>query len=234
MVGGIAVAEPIEMLQKVARALGPLVNEVVFIGGAISALLVTDPAAPPIRPTKDVDIVVDSGTHSRHASFEEKLRGRGFQIAAPPICRYAFEDVLVDVMTTSPEAMGFSDQWYPEAFATAKLTKLPNGLEIRVVRSPLFLATKFNAWRDRAEGDYYAQDMEDIIAVIDGRIELLDDIKRSSQEVQAFLAESFAQLLADQRFLDAIPGHMGGGAVAGGRTVMAINVMKEIVDLGQR
>ncbi len=227
-------AEPIEMLQKVAQALGPLVNEVVFVGGTIPALLVTDPAAPPIRPTKDVDIVVDSRTIGRHASFEEKLRGRGFQIAAPPICRYAFEDVLVDVMTTCPDAMGFSDPWYPEAFATAKLTKLPNGLKIRAIRSPLFLATKFNAWRDRAKGDYYAHDMEDIIAIIDGRTELLDDIKRSSQEVQTFLAESFAQSLADQRFLDAIPGHMGGGPVAGGRTVMAIKVMKEIVDLGQR
>jgi len=59
------------MIEAVARALGPLVDEVVFVGGTIPALLITDPAAPRIRPTKDVDFVVDSQGIQAHAAFEE-------------------------------------------------------------------------------------------------------------------------------------------------------------------
>ena len=106
------------MLQKVAHALGPLLDEVVFVGGTIPSLLITDPASPPVRPTKDVDLIVDTRSHHRHAEFEKKLRDRGFQIQAPPACRYGIDDIPVDVMTTTSEAMGFSERWYAEAFAT--------------------------------------------------------------------------------------------------------------------
>jgi hypothetical protein len=44
--------ENTERLCLVARRLGPL--QVVFLGGVTTTLLVTDPAAPAPRPTKDV------------------------------------------------------------------------------------------------------------------------------------------------------------------------------------
>jgi len=46
----------IDLLERGAAALGELVDEVVFVGGATIALWITDPAAPPPRPTKDVDV----------------------------------------------------------------------------------------------------------------------------------------------------------------------------------
>lgn len=225
-------ADPIEMLQKVARALGPLVNEVVFVGGTVPALLVTDPAASPIRPTKDVDLVVDSRSHQSHARFEEKLREQGFQIKAPPMCRYGTGDVLVDIMATTSAALGFSSQWYAEAFITAELMTLPDGSTIKVISSPLFLATKLDAWRDRGKGDYYAQDIEDILAVIDGRAALVEEVQQSSLGVKAFLAEFFTRLLADQNFVEAIPGHLGG-PVASQRAAMAVEVVKRIIETGR-
>ncbi|MCE5278461.1 MAG: hypothetical protein ABFD92_06270 [Planctomycetaceae bacterium] len=222
----------IEMLEKVAEALGPLLDEVVIVGGTVPALLVTDPAAPPARPTKDVDLVVDTRTYAQHASFEERLRRQGFQIASPPISRYEYHGVLVDVMTTS-KTMGFSDEWYPEAFATAESMTLPSGRIVKIVRSPLFLATKINAWRERGKDDYLAQDIEDIIAIIDGRPELIDDIKQANPKLRAFLAEAFKLLLTDQRFLDVLPGHIGGGTVvATARADRAIDLMKSITTLG--
>jgi predicted nucleotidyltransferase len=233
MAGAIGMAGPVEMVQKVARALGPLIDEVVVVGGTVPSLLVTDPAAPPVRPTKDVDLVVNSQGRQDHATFEERLRNRGFQIQAPPACRYGIADVLVDIMTTTPVAGGFSDRWYAEAFATAAPARLPDGSTIRVIRSPLFLATKLNAWRDRGNGDYYAQDLEDILAVIDGRSVLLDEIRQSSPEVRTFLADSFGQLLAAQGFLDAVPGHLGGDPTAAKRADMALETMAKIVELGR-
>ena len=47
----------IEMLSSVARALGPLLDKVVFVGGSILGLLITDAAARAPRPTHDVDII---------------------------------------------------------------------------------------------------------------------------------------------------------------------------------
>lgn len=226
-------SDTIEMLQKVARALGPLKDEVVFVGGTAPALLVTDPAAPPTRPTKDVDLVVDSQSHQGQARFEERLRNQGFQIKAPPICRYGIDDVLVDVMATTSSALGFSDRWYAEAFATAEPTTLPDGATIRVIRSPLFLATKLDAWRDRGNGDYYAEDLEDILAVIDGRPALVAEVRQSSAGVKAFLAESFDELLAAQSLLDAVPGHLGGDSVAHHRAKMAVEIMRKIVEIGR-
>lgn len=221
------------MLQKVAHALGPLRDEVVFVGGTIPSLLITDTAAPPIRPTKDVDLVVDSKSHHGHAEFEKKLRARGFQIQAPPACRYGIDDILVDVMTATSEAMGFSERWYAEAFATADPMQLPDGTTIRVVRAPLFIATKLSAWRDRGNGDYFAQDMEDILAVIDGRDSLLDEVRSSSSNVRRFLAQEFTSLLTVEQFLDAIPGHLGGDAIAFRRAERVVNTIRAIIAAGQ-
>jgi hypothetical protein len=47
----------IELLELAHGALGKLVDEVVFVGGATVALWITDPAAPPVRVTEDVDVI---------------------------------------------------------------------------------------------------------------------------------------------------------------------------------
>ena len=229
----IKLANSLDMLQKVARALGSLLDEVVFVGGTMPLLLITDPAAPPVRPTKDVDIVVDSRNYRHHAEFEKRLRARGFQIQTPPACRYGIDDVFVDVMTMTSEAMGFTERWYSEAFATAEPMTLPDGTVIRAIRSPLFLATKLSAWRDRGNDNYYAQDLEDVLAVIDGRDVVIEEIRRSSVEVRRFLAEELASLLAKDDFRDSIAGHLGGDAVAHERAERAVRLMEEIVHLGR-
>jgi predicted nucleotidyltransferase len=220
----------IEMLQTVAHALGPLKDKVVFVGGTIPSLLITDPAAPSLRPTKDVDLIVDTQKRQQYADFEAKLRGLGFQIQSPPICRYGIDDILVDVMTTS-NIQGFSDRWYPEAFSTAEETTLPNGTLIRTIRAPLFLATKLNAWRERGMRDYLAHDIEDILAVIDGRVALLDEIRQSSLDVQQFLAGAFKELMDDERFREIIPAHLGGDSIVYQRVELAVRIIEQIIGL---
>ena len=60
----------IELLELAADGLGPLLDEVVFVGGATVTLWITDPGAPPARPTKDVDVVVEVATRSAFHDFE--------------------------------------------------------------------------------------------------------------------------------------------------------------------
>jgi hypothetical protein len=69
----------IELLELAESALGKLVHQVVFVGGATVGLWITDPAAPPDRPTDDVDVVVEVMTRTGFYDFEAKLRGAGFR-----------------------------------------------------------------------------------------------------------------------------------------------------------
>lgn len=46
-------------LETAATILGPVLNEVVFVGGATVHLWLTEPGAPPARATEDVDVVCE-------------------------------------------------------------------------------------------------------------------------------------------------------------------------------
>ena len=67
----------VAMLDLVAERLGEeLLADAVFVGGAVAGLLVTDPAAPAIRPTEDVDLVFGAIALADHHEFEARLRAR--------------------------------------------------------------------------------------------------------------------------------------------------------------
>ncbi len=62
-----------ELLELGAAALGPLVEEVAFVGGASIVLWVTDPAAPSPRPTNDVDVIVEVTGRWGYERFSKRL-----------------------------------------------------------------------------------------------------------------------------------------------------------------
>jgi hypothetical protein len=68
----------LDLLRGVAEALGPLVERVVFIGGATAPLHQTHPVSPRVRPTKDVDGVAITSTYSEFDSLQEQLRAPFF------------------------------------------------------------------------------------------------------------------------------------------------------------
>lgn len=116
----------INWVQTVANGLGELKNDVVFIGGAVAELYANDPAASDIRPTIDVDCVIELGSRTEHARLEENLRAKGFANDISPeaqICRYVYNDIKVDVMPTDPDILGFSNKWYIEGIEN-KITKV--------------------------------------------------------------------------------------------------------------
>jgi hypothetical protein len=41
-----------------ADKLQPLLERIAFVGGCVTGLLISDPAAAPVRPTLDVDVIV--------------------------------------------------------------------------------------------------------------------------------------------------------------------------------
>lgn len=107
----------VELLERGHAALGELVDEVVFVGGATVTLWITDPAAPPPRPTKDVDVIVEVATRSGYHAFEDRLRAAGFKGDEHVICRWHHRSgVIVDAMPTKAELLGFENRWQREAF----------------------------------------------------------------------------------------------------------------------
>jgi predicted nucleotidyltransferase len=207
------------ILEIVAQALGPLKNEVVFVGGCAAGLLLTQIRAEAIRPTEDVDLVVSVVTTQDYYQFEKRLRERAFtsdQRANAPICRWLFKRVQIDVMPTISNVLGFSNSWYQYAFETAKPFLLPSGQSINLVSAPCFIATKLEAFHSRGKDlngrpDYLgSHDLEDIVSVIDRRPELLEECTEESNDLRQFLADNFQALLQKEDFNTTLSGHLPG------------------------
>lgn len=78
-------------------------------------------------------------------------------------------------------------------------------MEIRLISTPCFIATKLDAFQNRGKDDFtMSSDMEDIINVIDGRVELADEIKASSPELRHFLSTQFKKFLKNEYFLEGV------------------------------
>lgn len=210
------------MMELVAERLGDgLREELVFVGGAVTGLLITDPAQPAIRPTEDVDLIVQATVRADYAHVEKALRAQGFvnDISKDaPICRWRVGAVTVDVMPTLKEILGFSNRWYPLALVTARKTPLPSGVVIRLITAPVFVATKFEAFTDRGQNDYlFSHDLGDLISVIDGRDELMVECRQVGDELKHYLRGWMGRLLATPAFLEALPGHLPGDAASQAR-----------------
>ena len=224
------------MIITVARRLETLRDEVAFLGGATTSLLITDPAYPQVRPTLDVDVIVKIASRLEYYNLEARLRRLGFMQAIgddDPICRWMVEGVKIDVMPTEPSILGFSNRWYADALKYPETRNIADDLYIRLVTAPYFLATKMEAFLGRGKGDYLAShDMEDIVTLIDGRKEIIDEIGSSDPELKVYLAERFSDLLNDDAFHDALPGYLYGDAASQARRPVILNRMQKIISIG--
>jgi len=69
------------ILEAVAARIQPLLEDVVFVGGQVVELMLTDPAATRVRATIDVDVVVTMDIapgirHSRSSRVRVRASGR--------------------------------------------------------------------------------------------------------------------------------------------------------------
>lgn len=211
----------LRMLEFVATKLGEIRNDVVFLGGCTTGLFISDPLVPDVRYTLDVDCIVDVISRNQYYQLEKKLNKQGFKksITEDVICRWFYDDVILDVMPTDETILGFGNRWYKQAIASSNLYLLAESLEIRVVTAPYFLATKFEAFKTRGKMDFYAShDFEDIVSVLDGRLELVDEIKNCDSILQEYLINSLREIMLSPSFKGAIPGHFAQyGSIANDR-----------------
>src|SRR5215813_2816821 len=122
--GDFFVTDPNRALfESVVRLLAPVLDELVFVGGCTTGLFITDPAAGGIRPTKDVDAIVDVTSYAKYTALSERLRALGLAedtTPGAPLCRWRRGDLIVDVMPMDEHVLGFSNRWYPAAIKSAQ------------------------------------------------------------------------------------------------------------------
>lgn len=225
-----------EMLKAVAVALGDeLRARLVFVGGCTTALYITDRITlEGVRATDDVDLIVDLAGFAEWAELMDRLRARGFAEATDDnvICRMKLGELKVDFMPDDAAILGFSNRWYAKGIETAVSATLEEGLEIRHLTPPLFVATKLEAYRGRGGGDLIgSRDAEDILLLVDGREELVEEIAAAAPEIRAYIAEQTTTLLADSNFEHFLEGNVRGPA---GRTDIVYERLVAISQLDGR
>jgi hypothetical protein len=223
------------MIIDVAKRLGDLRDKVVFVGGCATGLFITDPAIPEVRATQDVDVIVEVTSRMAYYRLEEELRLRGFKqdmSENAPVCRWLVDGIKVDIMPTQEEILGFSNRWYLPAIKNADQLQLEKELTIKLVSPPYFLATKIDAFNGRGGGDYMAShDMEDIITILDGRPEIVSEIRSSSDDLKDFLSQTFRTLLANEEFIESIPGHLSPDLASQTRLPLLIKRLRNIAEM---
>jgi predicted nucleotidyltransferase len=188
------------MLNQVANRLKPLLERLVFVGGATVDLLLTDGAAQTARPTEDVDTIINVTSKHAYDQISQVLMTLGWQndTESGVICRWVQDGLILDMMPTKEEILSFSNPWYLQAIENSQRHELESNV-IFANSAPYFIASKLVAWKQRGQQDYMtSKDLEDIVLVFDGRIEFVEEIKNSKANVQAFIAAELTVLLEDQ------------------------------------
>jgi len=193
--------------------MAPRLSDVVFVGGQMVGLLITDPAAVRIRPTDDVDVVARVTTRTAYHDIQMRLMALGFspdQRLNAPICRMRTgDDLVLDAMPLNENVLGFSNRWYRLTLDTATDMQLEPDLVIRAISARAFLATKWEPFRDRGADDpFLRHDLEDIFTVIAGRQQVISEVASSAADARRFIAACTRAFLANRWANDLVAGKL--------------------------
>jgi len=201
----------LDQLAAVCTLLEPLLDRFVLVGGCATGLLITDPGAADVRATLDVDLIVDVLSKGDYAKLDGEMRKLGFQppMSEDVICRWQHGKYLVDVMPTDETVLGFFNPWYKPAIVNAKTASISDCLKVRHVSAPYFVATKMKVFEGRGGGDYGAShDLDDLIAVIDSRQELREEIESCDVDLIRYIAGTIRKYCENDDFQDTLAWHL--------------------------
>jgi predicted nucleotidyltransferase len=174
--------------------------------------LITDPITRQIiRYSDDVDLIVNVDSYAHWQQFLQILRERGFKesLEDDVICRMRLGELKVDFMPNNEEILGFTNRWYFQALVTAQPYAITENITINLLTPAYFIATKLEAYHGRGNDDpLTSHDLEDIINLVDGREELIDELANSDPDVRRYVAEQLCILLRHPDFDYAVQGNL--------------------------
>ena len=211
---------------RLLHELNELGDELTIVGGTAPALYEISQAVP-IRPTEDIDVVIESKGPAQWNRLVRKIEDRGFRYAGAgaPICRYVKGDLQINVMPTD-DSLGFSNRWYAEAVAN----RIKTDFGVHVIAPLYFIATKLVAYTDPERGGgnpFMSIDLDDIVVVVRGIPELLAEIRIGTADVHVFVREQLSALFSGADGLDIVRSHLEGDA---GTQALAPALLAGILD----
>jgi predicted nucleotidyltransferase len=219
-------------IKGVANALKNCSKEIVFVGGATVSLYADEPEQVEIRPTDDIDILIEVATYADYTKLQKEIQNLGFEIdvEAKVTCRYKYQGLIIDIMPTEGEVLGFSNRWYKEGFANLETYKIDEGTDINIFPVSYFIASKIEAFHHRGNSDgRMSKDFEDIVSVLDNRASVWDDFLLYEGAVLEYIKKAFSELLQIRYFEEWLSVHLEV-ATAGTRSRMIIKNMKKFVN----
>ena len=133
-----------------------LAEDIVYVGGITTFLYVDVNIADEMRPTYDVDFVIDTSKRKEYDLFQQKLRSKGFThdtSPGAPICRFKYgEELIIDAMPSDESVLGFSNSWYKEGIKFKEKVRV-EGKEINILPLQYFIASKFEAFNGRRKSE---------------------------------------------------------------------------------
>jgi predicted nucleotidyltransferase len=197
-----------------------------FVGGAVTALYPLEGGID-VRPTVDVDCVVEITTAAAYYAFVDGLRDHGFRQCTDegaPLCRLVLGEVRVDILPSVDTPIGPTNRWYREAIASADWHEVAPCLEVLAITPIYFVATKLQAFRDRGRGDYQAShDLEDILSVVAGLPLLRKQIATDNTAIAVAVRNDLVALRAHEAFIDAVPAHFEGDRAGQARADLVLD-----------
>ncbi len=150
------------------------------------------------------------GTFGELEQIRETLNKKGFIQTAEDdvICRFRYEDVKVDVMNTKAIGWAPSNPWFAPGFDGREQIEI-DGQPIFIIPLSYFLATKFAAFGSRGKNEpRTSHDFEDIVYVMDNRIDLVEQILQADEVVKPFLKSEFESILYDRVKQEAVAANL--------------------------
>ena len=224
-------AQCIKAIETIAMALGDLNDQVVYVGGAVVGLYIDDPGAPEMRPTKDIDIVLEIASSHHLEELRQKLADRGIHVASDEkvICRFRYQNILLDIMATKEVGWAPANPWFQDGFKRAQIHRL-NNVTIKIMPLAYYLASKITAFRNRGDDPRFSHDFEDVVYILDNRSTLPADILKSDDEVRTFLGSEFKVMLEDPVFQEAILAHLEP-SIQTKRYEILVRKLRNIIDV---
>jgi predicted nucleotidyltransferase len=204
--------EHIIRIIDVAKLLKGLNRPFVFVGGATVALYATFPdRTEDIRPTEDVDVVVELLSYAGYAEINDKMIALGFSndMESGVICRFKIHGLAVDLMPTDPNVIGFSNRWYPDGFKFAETIVIDGETSVKIFSVPYFLASKWEAFKSRGKRNFRAShDFEDMVFVFEHCHDLELKISNAPEDVRQYLWNEIGSMLDNDDFIEGVGCHM--------------------------
>jgi hypothetical protein len=198
------------LVERLCEQIEPLLDQVILVGGCAVGFLITDTAQLLPRPTDDVDLTTEITTLGNYHQFSNRLKDLGFKEDQETgvVCRWRKSELILDAMPMQEIGFGSVNSWFPHAVKTAMSMDLPNGNRLRHINAPTFIATKIESFLNRGAENFDHHDIEDIINVVNGRIELSAEITAAQDELKEYLIENLETFLGTPAFTNMIPGHL--------------------------